>query len=223
MLKLIQYKEWVKLRWITLGLIGIGIIINIYVLLDLRNSISLNGAAEIWYITLYWHVKFYLPLKILPIISGLILGLFQFIPEIINKRLKLSLHIPVGINTIISHFVTSGITLLTIIYLITFGSLLATSRLIFYSDVTLLLAKHIVPWLLSGYIIYFSTCSIVTEKHWVIKSIVFLIGFTFSFILLEKGFIGEKDDAIWLYLSLTIGSLIFPFYSIWRYKKGVNR
>lgn len=221
MLKRILYKEWIKLRLTTLTLIGIGIAINIYIFFTLRNQITQISAPVMWFMTLFWTIRFHLALKVFSIISGIALGFFQFIPEMINKRIKLSLHVPLSINSIISNFIISGSALLTVVNVIVFGIFMITLRLFYESEICLLILKHVLPWILSGYVTYLTTSSLIIERNWLSKFLILVIGFTFTTILFQDGILGEKDSANVMYLIISISTILLPFYSIWHFKKGI--
>ena len=53
MWKSIVYKEWIKVRWIFLGLLVLGIVGTANIFLKVQHDILFNQAHNYWYFILY--------------------------------------------------------------------------------------------------------------------------------------------------------------------------
>ena len=94
MIKAIFYKEWIKMRCFyplsALFLFGA----TAYALLRVQRVITFKGAAHVWEVMLEKEVVFIDILQYLPALLGVLLAVVQFVPEMAQKRLKLTLHLP---------------------------------------------------------------------------------------------------------------------------------
>ena len=92
MKKAIFYKEWIKTRrYFPIALI-VSVIFIIYALLGVQRVINFRGVAHLWEILLSRDVVFIETLTYIPLLAGLLLAIVQFVPEMQQKRLKLTLH-----------------------------------------------------------------------------------------------------------------------------------
>ena len=90
------YKEWIKTRWFyavalltTFALCG-------YVLLNINRLVSLKGAAHLWEVAMFRDAIFIDMLRYVPLLVGIVAAVVQFVPELVHKRLKLTMHLPRG-------------------------------------------------------------------------------------------------------------------------------
>ena len=56
------------------------------------------------------------PERCLPLAAGVLLGALQFLPETLNKRVRLVLHLPLGEEGVISQRLLAGLLLLTPVF-----------------------------------------------------------------------------------------------------------
>ncbi len=96
MLSSIFYKEWIKIGKISLLLTAVGLLIIAGIHLTVRHDLLMKDAEIFWSEILYQKYVYFSIFKFLPLITGLLIGLAQFIPETIDKRIKLSLHLPIN-------------------------------------------------------------------------------------------------------------------------------
>ena len=90
----IFYKEWIKTRWylllallVTLGFAG-------YSMLRINRVASMKGVEHVWEVMLARDTVFVDLLEYIPLLTGILLALVQFVPEMHRKCLKLTLHLP---------------------------------------------------------------------------------------------------------------------------------
>ena len=116
MKKAIFYKEWIKTRrYFPIALI-VSVIFIIYALLGIQRVINFRGVAHLWEILLSRDVVFIETLTYIPLLTGLLLAIVQFVPEMQQKRLKLTLHLPYPQNRMLMLMLIAGLSELIVIY-----------------------------------------------------------------------------------------------------------
>ena len=98
MWKSIVYKEWLKIRWFLIGYTLLGILGIGNLFLTVKHGFAFNGGKNIWNIILFQGDRFFDSLKYVPLAGGLIIAIAQYFPETVNKRIKLTFHLPLGEN-----------------------------------------------------------------------------------------------------------------------------
>ena len=92
----LSYKEWMKTR----RLIGVMLLLMAvavgYTYIDLTHEIRLNEAVNVWYGCLFQGTSVAPWMMYLLPLAGIALGVVQYVPEMTQKRLKLTLHLPAG-------------------------------------------------------------------------------------------------------------------------------
>ena len=95
-IKHLLYKEWLKTRWFAAVSLLLGIILSTYACIDALSSFHSLGGAFFYSTLLSGNISLMGQLKYLPLGVALLIGLSQFMPEITNKRIRLTLHLPIG-------------------------------------------------------------------------------------------------------------------------------
>lgn len=88
------YKERQKTRFTIFGIAAIWGIALLANGMRVYRIVRTHGAPAVWDAVLYKDFNLLAPLQWLPLAVGLALGLAQFLPEVRQKRLKLTLHLP---------------------------------------------------------------------------------------------------------------------------------
>lgn len=220
MIKAIFYKEWIKTRWYFLAMFISSISITIYTLLKIGRVITFKGADHLWAIMLTRENTFIEQIAYLPIICGILLAVTQFVPEIVQKRLKLTLHLPYSNQKMILFMVLAGFMQLFIIYM------LQCAIIIFYVNSTLpieLITRMLLtatPWFLAGLTSYLFTAAICIEPTWKMRIINMLLmcGILRIFYLIDTP---EAYNSMLLPFSIiTIMYFTLSIRSALRFKEG---
>ena len=110
--KAIFFKEWIKTR----GLFFIALLVSLcfagYVMMRINRVITFKGADHLWAILLSRDTVFIELLQYLPLIIGALFASSQFIPEMTQKRLKLTLHLPAGETQIMASMLWYGFSVI---------------------------------------------------------------------------------------------------------------
>ena len=154
MKKAIFYKEWIKTRrYFPIALI-VSVIFIIYALLGIQRVINFRGVAHLWEILLSRDVVFIETLTYIPLLAGLLLAIVQFVPEMQQKRLKLTLHLPYPQNRMLMLMLIAGLSELTVIYLINYLILYAYLQNILAPELTDRILLTSLPWYIGGITAY---------------------------------------------------------------------
>ena len=97
-LKHLIYKEWLKTRWYATIALLLSLGTVIYIFISIRSDLNLLGAPQYFSSLILEKSIFFGKFKYIPIITALLIGLSQFVPEVTDKRIKLSLHLPMSLQ-----------------------------------------------------------------------------------------------------------------------------
>lgn len=216
----ITYKEWIKTRWFLLvsllahlGFVG-------YSLLRVHRVAALHGEDHVWVVMMTHDQVFIDLLQYIPLITGLLLALFQFCPEMYHKCLKLTLHLPVAHLRITAQMLSWGILALFALtaadYAMMYGFLQSVLPVELYSRILL----TALPWYLAGLAAYLLTAWIVLEPAWLRR----LFNIAVSLLLMRIYFVSTTPCAymrigLWL-AAFTLLLALLPVISIVRFKEG---
>jgi len=141
MLSAICLKEWLKVRWVWLGLLVLHLGMLLYLLLAIRHQFRVEHSEMIWYWAFELRRLLYAPIQYLPLLTGVLIAIAQFGPEMLGGRFRLSLHLPLRGDLLVWSWVGFGALM---------GALLAL-----LDAVALYWIIAALPWLLGGWIGYF--------------------------------------------------------------------
>jgi len=221
MFKAIIYKEWLKIRWSYLGMTAVTLFALLYIHLKLAHDLKFSDATSYWYYVIFRGIKFYAEFKYIPFLAGLIVAFTQFIPEINQKRLKLTLHLPMRENKILVHMMMVGVAALAALYLIALILLSIIALREFPMEMLNSLLISTAPWFLAGLVTYLAVSMIILEPQWLRRILL---------ILVSSGFINCLFTSYWYDLysqSLPVFVLLGLFFSTsillsaHRFRKGV--
>ncbi len=150
----VAYKEWLKLRsW--LGFVfAAHLIFAGWLFLSIRHQFRIEHAEMIYYQTSHIGNILYGDLRFLPLITGALIGAVQFLPELNRGRLRLSLHLPVGIPALVLAHMAVGLAALAVLTAVDIAALMlavGTFYPVAFVTSALLTAS---PWVLAGVAAY---------------------------------------------------------------------
>ena len=219
--KALSYKEWIKTRKTIIFLFVLLIASMAYVFIDITHAIRLEDSVNVWYGYLYMGKKLPIVMMVFPVIAGFTLALVQYVPEMIDKRLKLTLHLPASETSIIAAMLMYGYVVLVGLFALLVVILTIGMSAFFSSDINQMVLLQLMPWLVSGLVTYGFTAWISFEPQWKQRVLNLII----SIGLLSVFFVSQDSGAYmhfgWGMLVLLVASFSFPFYSAMRFKHGV--
>ena len=222
LLKALSYKEWMKTRKLVGGWIILLAAVSVYAYIDLTYTIRMNEAVNVWFGILFQGTSVSALLMYLLPLAGISLAIVQFVPEMTQKRFKLTLHLPASESRLVSSMLLFGYGVLGILYLfcVVFLSLLV-SRVLPFEGVSMMLSQ-VLPWTAAGLAGYGFTAWICIEPCWKQRAMNMLMAAG----LLSVCFVSVYPEAYagfgWGMAVLVAASFVFPFYSCIRFKQGVQ-
>ena len=206
MIKAIFYKEWIKMRCFyplsALFLFGA----TAYALLRVQRVITFKGAAHVWEVMLEKEVVFIDILQYLPALLGVLLAVVQFVPEMAQKRLKLTLHLPFPQWKMILLMSGIGLGALALLFIVQTAVLWGYFHALLAPELVARILLTALPWYLAGLTLYLLT------------NLLIAVGVCRIFFLSDTP---QAYDGMlpWLALLL-VCSLFFPLLSVYRFKQG---
>ncbi|PLW76612.1 hypothetical protein [Cohaesibacter celericrescens] len=196
MLKSVFLKEWLKIRWIWL----LALIINLcalgYLLLTVRHQFKVEHSEMIWYWVFELRRLLFDAIKYVPLLTGAMIAVAQFLPEMISNRFRLSLHLPIRADVLVWSWVGFGALMGGLIMVVYAVGLYFIISGWFPEEAAVSAVLTAAPWLLAGWVAYFGVTLIMMEPHAPHK--VFYMALSLAFIGLlyqEKGY-QEYDEAL---------------------------
>ena len=222
LLKALSYKEWMKTRKLVGGWILLLAAVSVYAYIDLTYTIRMNEAVNVWFGILFQGTSVSALLMYMLPLAGISLAIVQFVPEMTQKRFKLTLHLPASETRLVSSMLLFGYGVLGVLYLccLVFLSLLV-SRVLPFEGVSMMLSQ-VLPWTAAGLAGYGFTAWICIEPCWKQRAMNMLMAAG----LLSVCFVSVYPEAYagfgWGMAGLVAASFVFPFYSCIRFKQGVQ-
>ena len=218
--KMIIYKEWLKTRWVLLGILLVLGAITFYCFLNLSKVVEIRGAELLWEALVGKDTVLTEILRYLPVAAGVLLSAAQFVPEVAQKRLKLTLHLPYPQGRMLLDLVLYGLGVLSVLFLlqaVVAGAIL--SRWVVWELVARIL-RTMAVWYLAGWAAYLFTAAICLEPTWKMRALEVLVA-AGLFVLLFKSPIPEAYNGFFPFLLVyVLLSVSLLYYGVARFKEG---
>jgi len=220
MYKSVFFKEWIKTRWflILLSLIGLLAVGNIF--LKVQHNITFNGANKYWYLILFQNQLYFKSLKFVPLLIGLTISLIQYIPEIMDKRIKLTFHLPINENKVLLMMLGYGTLGLVISFGLIFTFFTVLSNHFFGQEMVSAAIISVTPWFLAGLAAYFLGALVILEAIWKYRAAYFIAAAAFMLLFFEGGLAGSYSPINLKMTIITILISISLIFSAYRFRKG---
>jgi hypothetical protein len=220
MLKAMIYKEWIKLKWFLIIYALFSVLVIGYIFLKVRHDMVFNEPKSYWYGILFMGYEYFRYLKYVPLIGGIMIAVAQYFPETVNKRIKLTFHLPREENTMLLTMMGFGTTCLLCCYLIVFLFFWLFSSLWFPAEIISAAVISALPWFLAGLAAYFWVALVLLEPVWLLRLLYFMAACGFIPFFLKQGVSGSYAPVI-LKLSGIVALLsISLLFSGYRFRKG---
>ncbi len=220
MLKSLIYKEWIKIRWLALAILVAGILMQINIFLKVRHDIIFVDAANYWYSVLFRNYQYFGSLKFLPLIGGLGLAIAQYFPETVNKRIKLTFHLPVDEDEILIKIQTFGAMSLIAIFLLLGLFFFVGSSIFFPAEIIIPALLSSAPWFMGGLASYFLVGFILLEPIWLYRGLYAVLGAGFINFFYVSANPGGYAPVLPMLTLLTLLAGFFLLFSGYRFRKG---
>ena len=220
MWKSVIFKEWLKIKWFAIAFTILGLLTIGYIFLTIQHSFLFSGGKNVWYSSQFMGYQYFFYFKFIPVLGGIALSVSQYVPELTNKRIKLTFHLPVKENKILLMMHSFGALTLTAAYLLLFVVFTALSRVYFPSQIVFDAVVSILPWIFAGYVTYFFVALIVLEPIWMRKLLYAAVAGLFTTIYLQSPGTAAYAPANTGLFILTILLSIVVLFSAYRFRKG---
>lgn len=216
----ILFKEWLKLKWILVICFLTGTSAVVYIFLNLQHDLNFTGATNFWYSVLFMGNQYFQILKYIPLLTGLSIGVSQFFPETVNKRIKLSFHLPINENRLLVMMMLCGTVCLVLLFGCMFLLFWGLSSHYLPYEIVNAAVISISPWFLAGFAIYYFIGLIVMEPVWKYWIFYGLVGYGFLDLYLESSIAGAFEQVNLKFLLITALLSISLLFSANRFRKG---
>jgi len=214
-------KEWLKVKWIFIGLAIAHGIVALLVYYDLSNMFKTYRANEILLSFLTYEVIYFINVKYAALLSALLIGIFQFFPEINQARLKLTFHLPVKENTLVFQMAATGVALLVALNVFDTLALSLITMTFFPREIFESMVTTTLPWYLGSICAYFWVVIVFIEPNWMKRILLLCIGIGIvSLFFAGEGF-GRYASSLVSFCVLTAVTGAAIFLSAYNYKRGI--
>jgi hypothetical protein len=220
MLKAIIFKEWIKLKWFLIFYAIFGIMTVGYIFILVRHDIAFHDAKSYWYAILFQGFQYFKYLRYVPLLGGLLIGVAQFFPETVNKRIKLTFHLPREENTLLLMMTGFGAVSLLICYLLMFLFFTGLSMLFFPSQIIMAALVSICPWFLAGMAAYFLSSLVILEPVWIFRLLYFIAACTIIPFFIQPAVSGGYHPINSILFVMVLLLSISILFSGYRFRKG---
>lgn len=220
MWKSIIYKEWLKIGWYLIAAtLLLGVFVS-YMFINVQHTIAFMEAKNYWNLIVFRKNQYFGLLKYLPLLIGIGIAVAQYVPEIIQKRIKLSFHLPNNENKILLTMMGFGGLSILASFLIVFLIFVGLSNHFFAYEIVSEAIVTIIPWFLGGLAAYSLVGLIVMEPIWKYKIFYMVVAALFIPIYYENGVSGAYQPINLGLFIITILISVSLLFSAYRFRKG---
>jgi hypothetical protein len=162
---MLVYKEWLKLRFYFLALLAANAAFALWLFFSIDARFRNEHAEMLFYQANQIGTLFYDPLRWVPLITGIALAAAQFLPEITRGRLRLAMHLPVGLPRLVLVHLAIGLAFLAAISSLDAAALALTIAAYFPAAFVTSALTTAAPWLLAGVAGYLGTALVMLEPE----------------------------------------------------------
>lgn len=216
----IFYKEWLKTRWYLLVALAVSWGFTGYCLLRIARVLRLMGAEHLWLVMLERDAIFIDPLTYIPLIVGGLFALVQFVPEMQQSRLKLTLHLPCPHTRMVAAMLGYGLLVLVAAYASCFALMGVYLHGILPGELRAHILLTALVWHMAGLAAYLLGAWVCLEPTWRRRIVNLLV----SACLLRVFYLSTVPEAYnpslpWL-AAATLTFMLLPQLSVQRFKAG---
>ncbi|WP_282125081.1 MULTISPECIES: hypothetical protein [Marinifilum] len=216
------FKEWKKTKWFAIGAFAVGLALLTYIFLKLGRSFRMVGLEHLWDVIVNRDQFLFRDVKYFPLATGFCLALAQFVPEMIQKRIKLSLHLPLSNRKIVFSMLGFGLLALLSIFVLHLIVILTFSVFYFPMEIIESMVYTLLPWYVAGLTAYAFMSWICLEPTWkrrVFNALLMLASLQLCFL---SDFPGAYSLVVLAILLIPFYVLPFGYFSVQRFKVGIQ-
>lgn len=217
----IIFKEWLKTRRMFFIALAAAMLIAVYVILATKSVIAEHGIISLWMSMILKDMSFVEIVTYLPLAIGVAIGVAQMVPEVSQKRLKLTLHLPCPQFRLVAMMLAAGLLELLVIYSLQLATILIYDSTILHPELVGRVALTMLPWYLAGFVGYLFVTAICLEGTWFMR---ILLGLTAIAVLLvmflNSAYMAPYNPMIITIIAFTLIISVLSFGSVTRFKEG---
>lgn len=218
--KAIIFKEWIKTRMVFFISLVLALATAGYAMLMVNRLIELKGVEHLWLIMLLKDNTFIDIIKYVPVAVGIAIGIAQMAPEMSQKRLKLTLHLPYPQGRLLALMLATGVSELLIIFALQTAVVAVRYSFLLPAELVWRVMLTSLPWYLAGFAAYFFVTSICLEGTWRRRIIIGLLGVAALMIFFLQPAPEAYNGMSLLLVIVVILLSILSFGSVIRFKEG---
>ncbi|MCP4576842.1 MAG: hypothetical protein GY846_11215 [Deltaproteobacteria bacterium] len=211
--KALAHKEWLKLKKIWWIVLGINMAVFGYFYIQLNHLFTVEHAEMIWYRAFEIGSIHYEPIQYLMVLTGTLMGLAQFIPEMIGHRFRLSLHLPLSENVMVLLSLLVGLLAVVVIGILDVLCLYTVLGAFFPAEGALSGLLTAMPWFYAGFVVYLGTALVILEPQLFRKLVCLFVTVGFVWIFFQGETYESFNRAFWapaLISLLFIPAVLLP-------------
>lgn len=222
MVRSLFFKEWLKTRMavVLAGVATMGLCA--YLLITIGRVMESHGMMAVWDTLLNRDTLLIEPLRFVPIVVGVLLGVAQILPEMTQKRIKLTLHLPIENWKSIGIMVLYGAVVMAGLAVLNLGVCFGVMSVWLPAEILRHIFLTAVVWYLAGLLAYFFTVWVVLEPTWKLR----IPEMLFAAACLRGFYMSTMPEAYNAFLPImavfTVLCSALPLLSIDRFKKGLG-
>lgn len=222
MIKAIINKEWYKTRKVFAISLIISMLAAIYAVLRIQRLIALKGMDHLWMIALLKDNSFADIIRLVPLLAGIAIGVAQMVPEMSQKRLKLTLHLPVDQTRLLMLMLGTGIAEMLVITGVAVAVIGFYDSMVMPARLTVRIMLSVLPWVVAGFASYLLTCAICLEGTWRRRIILALAGAAFLLAMFLEPALEAYNSFLPTLIIVTVLLALLSTGSVIRFKEGLD-
>ncbi|WP_417016387.1 hypothetical protein [Alistipes sp.] len=214
------YKEWLKTRWFALIALVAGVAAVVGILAGVASGVRAD-APFFFYQVIVGKVRFFDLFRFVPLLAAVLIGCSQFLPEVTDKRIKLSLHLPMPPTVVIYSMVLYGFVLLTLLVGICLALFAGLGAVWLPGEILVPALKTMLVWVLGGMTAYFWIAMMAFEPVGRYRFGYFVVAGMLVSIFMRRYPIGGVDVLLEIFAGLTLVSSFSVLFTAYRFNKGI--
>lgn len=220
--KALFFKEWLKIRTCYLCMAAVVAAMTVYCLMRIGRVITIKDVSHLWELMIGRDMVFTEVLQYVFLPVGIAVAVAQFLPEILQKRLKLTLHLPVSQQRMTFTMLAFGAIALVVLFALNALAVWGYTQRLLAEELTARILLTMIPWYLGGLAAYFLTAWILTEPTLYMKIVAALL----SIAVLRVYYLSDDPESyngflpFLAWITLSLSSL--TWLSVLRFKAGAQ-
>jgi hypothetical protein len=196
MIAAIFRKEFYKIRQPWLLVLMCHIVLLGYMGVATRRLFLLDHPEVVWYRMLHLGQIHFESLKYAPLMTGVLIACFQFLPEMRSERFRLSLHLPVSSGYMALSHLVAGLIACTMLALLDLAALAGITAVYFPREGVAITLVTALPWILAGAVAYLGGALTLLEPNLRLRIVNFGLTAGVAGLYLQNGVPGSYGPAL---------------------------